>query len=253
MLLHAGIADGRMWEPNRARLGTGRTLVVPDLRGFGRTTYGEGPYSNVDDVIELLDNLELPRVTLLGASFGGAVAVDVALTHPDRVEALVLAAPALGGWDWAADHVAFGEEEERLLDEGNLDAAVELNVRRWVDAGREPSAVDPAVRELVTAMQRRAFELDLDAYSREPVPGPERRLEPPAVGRVGEIGCPVLVVLGALDVPDMGAIGAHLAEGLEDVRTETVEGVAHLPSLEAPETFDVLVTGFLSRLGCQAQ
>jgi pimeloyl-ACP methyl ester carboxylesterase len=245
VLLHAGVADARMWEPNRERLGKGRTLVTLDLRGFGRSPWGTGSFSHVGDVLAVLDGIELLRVALAGASFGGSVALDLALAHPGRVSALVLAAPALGGWDWSPDQRAFGAEEDRLLDAGDVEAAVELNVRRWVDAGRPPGEVDPGMRALVADMQRHAFELALAAFSSEPEPGPEQELEPPAAGRLDEIRCPALVVLGALDVPDMLAIGAHLGAGLAHVRVETLPGVAHLPSLEAPAAFDALVSPFL--------
>ncbi len=167
------------------RLGEGRTLVTLDMRGFGRSPWGTGPFSHVGDVLEVLDELALPRVAVAGASFGGSVALDLTLAHPERVSALVLAAPALGGWDWSPDQRAFGAEEDRLLDAGDVEAAVELNVRRWVDAGRPPGEVDSGMRALVADMQRHAFELALAAFSSEPEPGPEQELEPPAAGRLG--------------------------------------------------------------------
>lgn len=246
VLLHAGVADSRMWEPNRAALGAGRTLVTVDLRGFGRSPWGTGPFMHARDVLEVLDALGLRQAAVVGASFGGAVALDLALAAPERVSALVLAAPALGGWAWSTDQRAFGAGEDELLDAGDVDGAVELNVRRWVDAGCPPGRVDPGVRSLVADMQRHAFELALEAFSSLPEPGPEQELEPPAAARLGEVRCPVLVVLGALDVPDMLAIGAHLGAGLPDVRVETLAGVAHLPSLEAPTAFDELVARFLA-------
>ncbi len=245
VLLHAGVADSRMWEPNRARLGAGRTLVTVDLRGFGRSPWGTGPFSHPSDVLAVLDELGVAQAAVVGASFGGAVALDLALAYPERVSALALAAPALGGWDWSPDQRAFGRQEDELLEAGDLEGAVELNVRRWVDAGRSPDRVDPGVRSLVAEMQRHAFELALEAFSTETEPGPELELEPPAAGRLHEIRCPALVVLGTLDVPDMLAIGARLETGLPDVRVETLAGVAHLPNLESPAAFDELVSSFL--------
>lgn len=89
------------------------------------------------------------------------------------------------------------------------------------------------MRALVAEMQRRAFELAQAAFAAEPAPGPEHEIDPPAAGRLGEIRCPALVVLGALDVPDVRAIGVHLGAGIPDVR------------LEAPAVIDELVTPFL--------
>ena len=64
------------------------------------------------------------------------------------------------------------------------------------------------------------------------------------MGRLGEIQVPTLVVLGGLDVPDMLAIGAHLGHEVPDVQVATLAGVAHLPSMEQPETFDAIAAPF---------
>jgi pimeloyl-ACP methyl ester carboxylesterase len=246
VLLHAGVCDSRMWEPNRASLGDGRRLVIPDLRGFGRSEWGTGPYSHVDDVIDLLDRLGIEQAAFAGASFGGRVAIDVALEHPSRVTALLLAAPALGGWDWSAEVRAFGEREDELLDGGDVPGAVELNLRMWVDGpARGPSDVDRALRGFVGEMQRRAFELALEAFAAEPFPGPERALDPPAAGRLGAIRVPTLVAVGELDVQDMRSIAAAVAGGVQGGRLEVIAAAAHLPSLERPDVFDELAAGFL--------
>jgi len=246
VLLHAGVCDSRMWGPNLAALGEGRQLVIPDLRGFGRSAWGAGPYSHVDDVVGLFDVLGLERAALVGASLGGRVALDLALEHPDRVTALALAAPALGGWDWSPDVRAFGEREDELLDDGDVAGAVELNLRMWVDGpSRQPADVDPGLRALVGEMQRHAFDLALEAYAAEPCPGPERAIEPPAARRLGAIRAPTLVLVGEHDVDDMRAIAAAIASAAANARLETIAGAAHLPSLERPDAFADLVAGFL--------
>jgi 3-oxoadipate enol-lactonase len=54
-----------------------------------------------------------------------------------------------------------------------------------------------------------------------------------------------LIIVGALDQPDMLAIGQHLAGAIPNARLEVMSGVAHLPSMEAPEAFARLVAAFL--------
>ena len=86
---------------------------------------------------------------VVGASDGGRVAIDLALERPDRVAALVLASPALGGWAWSQEVRSFGAAEDELLEAGKVDEAADLNVRTWVDGnGRGPDEVDGEVREL---------------------------------------------------------------------------------------------------------
>ena len=109
----------------------------------------------------------------MGNSFGGRIAIDVTLTHPDLVRALVLVAPGLGGFEGSPELDAFDEEEDALLDAGRIEEAVELNLRTWLDGdGRRSAPVPSEVREHVAGMQRNSFEVIVAAYERTPEPGP---------------------------------------------------------------------------------
>jgi 3-oxoadipate enol-lactonase len=245
LLLHAGVADSRMWQPILPRLESARRVLAPDLRGFGSRPLAKEPYSHVDDLVALLDGEGIVRVAVVGASNGGRIAVDLGLEHPDRVAALVLAAPALDGWEWSEETRAFSAKEDELFESGQVDAAVDLNVRTWVDGRyRGSEAVDGAMRELVREMQFQAFEHLLNAYSTEPHPQ-ELRPDPPAAGRLAELAAPTIVVVGDLDMPDFPRIATRIAEEAQRARVIEIAGVAHLPALERPELFAELVLAFL--------
>jgi 3-oxoadipate enol-lactonase len=243
VLLHEAIGDARMWEVNDFG---DRHVLAPDLRGFGSWPYGSGPFSRIDDVVELLDAEGIEQATLVGASLGGRVALEVTLEHPERVAGLVLAAPGLRGWDWSEQFRSYGEQEEALFEAGDVDGVVELNLRMWVDGPmRGPDDVDPEVRGRVAEMQRLAVEHDLAA----PDAGPERAVEPPALERLAEVGVPTLVVLGRLDVPDIHEVGRTLAAGIPGARLEWIEGAAHALNMEKPAEFDRIVVEFLDGAG----
>jgi 3-oxoadipate enol-lactonase len=250
LLLHAGIADRRMWEPILPRLERARSVLAPDLSGYGERPLPDGEFSHVDDdALAALDGADVQRAAVVGASFGGRVAIDLALSHPDRVAALVLAAPALGGWDWSEETRIFGAREDELLESGDIDGAVELNLRTWVDGrGRTPGEVDAHMRASVGEMQRRAFDLLLQAYASEPHPQ-ERELDPPAAQRLQELSMPTLVIVGDLDLPDFPAIAHAIADRAPHARVVEIAGMAHLPALERPELFAELVLAFLGEVG----
>jgi pimeloyl-ACP methyl ester carboxylesterase len=244
LLLPSAVADRRMWTALLPAFEARHRVLAPDLRGSGDEPYPEGEYSHVDDLVALLDREGVDRVAVVGASNGGRVAIDLALAHPDRIAALVLAAPGLGGWAWSDEVEAYGAREDELFEQRDLEGMIDLNLEMWVDgSARGPDDVDPGVRELVREMQRRSFEHVAQAYAEEPYPT-ERRLEPPAVERLGELRVPILVVLGALDVSDFAAIGERLGQEA-GARVVEFENVAHLPSLEQPERFAALVLEFL--------
>ncbi len=248
-LLHAGICDSRMWEPQWGPFVAQHRTVRLDFRGFGETPLHPGRVCHAEDVIAVLDALEIERAALVGASFGGRVALELAVARPDRVSALVLACPGMTGHDWSDAVQAYGAEEDAAIERGDVDAAVEANLRMWVDGPhRQPGSVDPALRELVGRMQRRAFEhwLALPEEARDAAD--DEALVPDLPDRLGEIAAPTLVVLGELDVIDMHAIADRLTREIPGARFASISGTAHLPSLERPDEFNALVLGFLSEL-----
>ena len=86
LLIHAGIADSRMWEPQALALANDFDMIRPDMRGFGDSDLPPGPYSTRADLIGLLDQLGVDRAHIVGCSMGGTVAVDLALEYPaDRI------------------------------------------------------------------------------------------------------------------------------------------------------------------------
>lgn len=89
LLLHGWPQDGSMWEPLIAELARDRRVLVPDLRGFGRSEAPRGDYSKhalAADVLALLDIEGIDRTAIVGHDWGGWIAWLLALEHPDRVE-----------------------------------------------------------------------------------------------------------------------------------------------------------------------
>ncbi len=184
-LIHAGIADHRMWDDQFSAFTARYRVIRYDLRGFGESSLPPGPFSMVDDLQGLLAALGVERTYLLGCSMGGGIAIDFTLTHPDQVAALIPVGPGLSDFEQAPalreawDKV--GAEIDATLERDGVDAANELEVRAWVDGPlRTPDQAPSAVRERVRVMNRLAL-----------ARGPEfeaaqwETLTPPAAGRRG--------------------------------------------------------------------
>jgi pimeloyl-ACP methyl ester carboxylesterase len=245
VLLHEGICDSRMWDAQWEAFAQTHRVVRCDFRGFGRTPYTPGPYTHAGDLIALLDELGLGQAALVGVSMGGGVALQAAVARPDLVAALVLVGSGIRGHDWSEEIVRAWNEEEAALERGDLDAAVEVNLRTWVDGPhRSPDEVDPAVRGKVGEMQRRALELYLDGGA----DATEEALVPDIGERLREIEAPTLVLVGELDVPDMHAIATRLRREIPDARGATIPAAAHAPTMERPDEFAELVLPFLAEV-----
>ena len=232
VLVHAGIADSRMWEPQLESFSTEHRVHTFDLPGFGEEPLVPGGLSYVDWVAERTP----PGSTVVGASFGGRIALDLALSRPDLVARLVLVAPGLGGWDWAEGARAGFAEEEAAIEKGDLAGAAEAQARMWL-----ADDADDEVAVLVRDMTIRTYELQLPVEDEVDVDW----AEPPARERLGEVAMPTLLVIGARDVPDMLEIVALLERGILGARKVVIEGAGHLPNLERPAAFNQAVLPFL--------
>jgi pimeloyl-ACP methyl ester carboxylesterase len=233
LLLHAGIADRRMWEPQVAALeAAGHRAIAPDLPGFGDAPLEPGTIAYVDHVATLLDE----PAAIAGCSFGGRIALELALARPDLVDRLVLIGAGLGSWHWSESARAGFAEEEEAVERGDLAAAAAQQARMWL-----ATEAAPEVRALTEAMTLRSYE------QQEPLDGQVEAVwpDPSAGARLDEIAAPTLVVVGTEDLDDIKSIAEKLATGIPGARLETIEGAGHLPSLERPDELNRLLLEFL--------
>ncbi|MGW6981480.1 alpha/beta fold hydrolase [Streptomyces sp. NPDC054932] len=233
VLLHSGVCDRRMWDPLwPALVEAGYRVVRCDFRGFGQSPLTEQRHNDADDVVDLLDVLGIDRAALIASSYGGRVALEIAARRPSRVSAMALLCTDLPEHEPSAELRAFAEQEDALLEAGDVAGAVELNVDTWLG----PDA-DETVRDHVRTMQRRAFEVQLAA--------------PEGAGRVkyevdlSAIKAPCLALSGDQDVVDFRQIAAQLPTLLSDARHLELPWAGHLPGLERPTAVTELLTDFL--------
>ena len=243
LLVHEGVADRRMWRGQVPVLASEWTVVAVDLRGFGETPNPSAPFSHVEDLCDVLDELGIESAAVVGGSLGGRVSLELALAHPERVSALVLCPPALRDWEWSQAVREGWQAEEEAYEAGDLDRATEVNVELWaVGPNRRAEDVDPDMCDLVRTMQRHAFELP------EPDPWPEEaKLDPPASARLGEIRVPTLVVVGDQDVEDFQRIAELVAAGIPGARHVVIRDAAHVVALERPDEFNEALLAFLRK------
>jgi pimeloyl-ACP methyl ester carboxylesterase len=242
-LLHPGIADSRVWEPQWASFADSYRLVRCDLPGFGRTPLDGLVVRYGHDVIDVLEELEISGAALVGCSLGARVALDIAIGRPDLVRALVLVGAGLPIEEPSEAMRLYDEAESEAMARGDLDAATEANLRMWVDGPRRgPGEVDAAVRAAIGEMQRHALAQHLAHW--DDLSG-EWLVE--SVGdRLGEIGLPTLIIVGDEDADEMLGFAEVFEKAIPGSRRVTIEGAAHVPNLERPDVFDPLVLGFLA-------
>ena len=239
VLVHAGIADARMWGPLVQRLLPGCRVVRPDLRGYGRSVLPPGPFRHVDDLAAVLAACSEGPVHLVGASLGGRVALDLALSRPAAVRSLVLLGAVVSGFDPDAPEPPLWDAVVAASRADDLDALADAEARMWL-ADPDGTRLPPGVLDLVRAMNRTALAAERSGIA-------EERPADPAVDRLGGLDRPVLVVDGDLDLPDIALAADLLADRLPHAERVRLPGTAHLPALERPEEVADLLQRFWSQ------
>jgi pimeloyl-ACP methyl ester carboxylesterase len=243
-LAHAGFVDSRMWDDQWEALAERYRVIRYDMRGYGRSDRLEGAVNRRDELLALLNHLGVERAHLLGCSLGGAIMIDFALEHPNRVASLIPVSAVPGGFSMQ------GEPPPNLLammaavQQGDLARASELQLRIWVDGlFRQPEQVNPTVRERAAVMNRIAVENETWAVADSQNVSP---LNPPAAERLRDIHAPVLAIAGALDHPEILRAADVMAGEIPAARKAIIAEAAHVPSMEKPAEFNRLVLDFLN-------
>jgi 3-oxoadipate enol-lactonase len=229
VFVHGGLGDMRLWERQAWALAARFRCVRYDLRFFGRSTGPAAGWSQVDDLIGLLDALGIERAALVGLSMGGSLAVDAVLARPERVWALAHVAGGLSGLPVGAYTPEQEAAYEAAIARGDLDAAMEIDFAVWA-----PLGADETLRDLWRSTP--------DARGLPEGAGPEP--EPPAHERLAEISAPTLVVAAAHDPADLRARGEALARSVRGARIVEVDS-DHYLTLRRPERVTRLLDAFL--------
>ena len=239
VMLHAGVADRRMWEPQVTAFAEHFEVIRPDRRGFGLSDLPAEPWSPVDDLLSLLDQLSLKPAHLVGCSVGAMLAIDFALDHPERVSKLVLVGPGISGGNFGQKHPELWADVKAADDAHDLNAINQAEMKLWLAGPRRSvDQIGLDLRRLFLDMNGTSLKNDFDS-------APEKDLEPPAIDRLGEISAPTLVVVGDEDAAPIFDATEVLMAKVKGVRKAVIHDAAHLPNLEHPEEFNRIVLDFL--------
>ncbi len=213
-------------------LGRHRRVIAPSHPGFGLSGLA-GWMDRPDDIahlyLELLDRLEIPQLDIVGTSFGGWIAAELATMQPHRLRRLVLVAPA---------GVKTGSRD--ALDIPDVFATPADVVQRMLYVDPDKFRVDPAAMtdEELRIMLRNRESFALFAW--------EPYLHNPKLPhRLHKVTCPTLFLRGAHDGLISAAYTERYAALFPDARVVTLADAAHVPQMEQPQEFSDTVLNFL--------
>ncbi|MEU1074733.1 MULTISPECIES: alpha/beta hydrolase [unclassified Streptomyces] len=243
VLLHAGFLDHTMWDEQVPPLAQAFRVIAPDARGHGWSANANRPFRQTDDLAALLRHLEAHPAVLVGISMGAAIAVATALEHPALVRALVIT----GG---GTDEGAFTEPWSRQVQAAQFQALAAGDIEGWHEAGdlwahgpeRARDAVPPQTYARLREMRRRTIS------KHSPGEPDHRVVVADLTARAGRIAVPVLALNGAQDAPELRDMAEYIARAAPLGRTAVIDGAAHFPNLDRPESYTRIVADFVHSL-----
>jgi len=223
--------DFRIWDRVTAHLGRRFSILRFDERGHGLSGLGEPPYDlavMAEDLRALLDHYGIEKAIVCGLSVGGMIAMTLAAAHPERVSGLILCDTAhrIGG-------AAFWAERIAIIERDGLEALGDPVMVRWFSESfrAEKPAETAAWRAMVVRQDPRGYAGTCAALR-------DGDLESAARG----FRVPTLCVVGSVDGATPPDLVRSLADLIPDAGFAVIDGVGHIPCVEAP---DVLVAHIL--------
>lgn len=226
--------DCRIWDDVIADLGARYRTLSYDLRGHGMSSTPAGDYDvamHVADLTALLDHLRMDKVALCGVSIGGLIAQAMAAHAPQRLAALILCdtAAKIGTTDMWNDRIA-------VVQQSGIGAIADAVMERWFS----PTFIADHPQALAI-WRRQMMQSDPQGYAACCATLRDADL----CDNLGRIDMPVLVVAGGADRATPPDLVAENAAQIPGAQFQLLEGVGHIPSIEAPQLLAKHITSFL--------
>jgi len=226
MLLHGMFGQSDNWRSCAVRLARHWRVIAPDLPVLDLPLGDTGVRSLVDHVEKLLDRESIDRVVIAGNSLGGHIALSLALRHPRRVAALVL----------AGSSGLFKRGFEAVVPRRPSREWVRLKIREvfFEDQHASPQLVDE-VYGTVTDIRRARKIVRMAKSAKHENLG----------DNLHRVGCPVLLVWGKEDIITPPAIAHEFKHYIPQAELHFIPRCGHSPNIERPDELSQIVEGFL--------
>lgn len=209
---------------------------APGYRSSPAWDHARGMDGYAEAVLDLLDALEIERADILGTSFGGVIAVVLAVTHPERVRSLVLADSTSGSGTSADKATAMRGRGDELARTG-AEAFARARARRLVAPGADEAQVHQVAATMVDA-------IGLPGYDHAARAMADTDLR----DTFARVSAPTLVLVGEHDQVTPPELSRSIAAAIPDARFALVPDAGHVSNVEQPDAFNDLVRDFLDEV-----
>jgi 3-oxoadipate enol-lactonase len=236
IFIHGFGADSRVWDAQFKDFAEQYLVIRYDIRGHGKSAVPSGEaYSHVNDLNALLAHLNISKVSCIGHSLGGGIAIDFALAYPEKTTSIVLVDSTIDGY--------------QLSDEWN-DSWAPVYTEFAVSGASKALPILLAHPIFASCFRQAALKARLTEilsdYSGWHILNhdPFIASDPPAAQCLSQIQTKVLILVGELDLPDFHAMSNKLFKEIPNAKKIAFRDTGHVLPMEAPEKFKEVVIRF---------
>lgn len=241
LLVHGLPIDSRMWDSQFEELALHYKVIRFDLAGYGMSGVHNEDCSYLEDIRVLLDQLGIPKTSILGCSVGGKLAIDFYLQYPERVDSLVLVSSGLNGWTKiSAEKEEFDKVFTPYFQSFDKENISKLLTKAWV-AG--PFRQIDEISEEVSVLFAKMID---NSLSKERGTGRFHFPSYVAIDYLNKIDIPTLIITSEFDFPEYIEIANYLNSQIKHSKLISFQGAGHMLNMEKPKEFTEAVLNFLN-------
>lgn len=235
LCLHGIGSSAASFEPQWSELADGHRVAAWDAPGYGSSPdpdQAPGMAGYVDAAAELIKELGGPA-HLLGVSWGGVIAVQVALSYPELLHSMVLVGASRGSGRSAATAERMRQQARQLAEVGP-EAFARQRAPALLSESADRELVERVVETMATAIRLPGYDYATSAMAATDL-----------CGRLGDVTVPTLVLYGAEDTVTGPQESLAIAEGIPDAISVSIAGAGHLANQEKPDSVNAWIASYL--------
>ena len=241
VLIHGLTLSSSMWKPQIEYLSNSFRLIIPDLRGHGKSTVPEHGYTIHDyasDIVQLISQLNLKKVHLIGLSIGGAIATELSAVYSHLLLSTTVISPMpqifIPGDDWDIKVSKF----RRVMAKDGVKKAVENVLLKESIFGKINIGLNEWINLKKTILQFSGYPLNEKFSTRN---NSKRIME-----LLPTYDKPFMIITGENDIEKFHLAANTLKGALPNSQKISVKNAGHLCSIEQPEIINKILINFLN-------
>lgn len=246
LLLHGAGLNLDAWDTQIQQLNNNnyKTIRYSEL-AHGKTKRGNFDLKGteiIDRFIAEKCKCSGQKINIIGLSWGGVLAADYALKHPDKVGKIILVSPGINGWDWFSYPKTRNKYEvlKKAYEDNDSMKVGELSYNYWIiGPNRKESELDEQLRVRMRGMI--LFNMENHwGESRSSLDSNK------SIDRLNEIKIPSLIISGDQDAEDILEIAKIYKSGIKNSKHIILKNVGHSLNVEKPKEFNNIILSFLN-------